>query len=148
MAKINLSSIWPQSVKRIEMKDWVYHYGSGRVNLQLQLLDTGNGLQGLLTGGETPHIGGVVLAVPRQSLTGEGWSTDLYITPVPNHKDVDFASPLANALARLSHSPVVITAGIHSDSITSEELEQLRSSLDAMIKQVSQELEQYFSSKL
>lgn len=129
------------------MKNWVYYYGTGRVNLQLQLNDTGNGLQGLLTGGETPHIGGVVLAVPRQSLTGEGWSADLYITPVPNHKDVNFASPLANALARLSHSPVVITAGIHSDSITSVELEQLRGSLDAMIKQVSQELEQYFRSK-
>ncbi|WP_425801606.1 hypothetical protein [Desulfitobacterium sp. Sab5] len=130
------------------MKHWIYNYGSGRVNLKLQLYDTGNGLQGLLTGGETPHIGGVVLAVPRKSLTGEGWSADLYITPVPNHKDVDFAYPLANSLARLSHSPVVITAGIHSDSITSEELDQLRSSLDAMMKQVFQELEQYFNSKI
>lgn len=130
------------------MKDWVYHYGTGRVHLLLQLYDTGNGLQGLLTGGETPHIGGVVLAVPRKSLTGDGWSADLYITPVPNHKDVDFASPLANSLARLSHSPVVITAGIHSDLITSEELDQLRSNFNSMMEQVCQEIEQYFSSKL
>lgn len=49
------------------MKHWIYNYGSGRVNLKLQLYDTGNGLQGLLTGGETPHIGGVVLAVPRET---------------------------------------------------------------------------------
>ena len=126
---------------------WSYQSGSGRYYLNLALWDTGNGLQGLLTGGEKPHIGGVVLAVPRPSLSGRGWSTDLYITPVPNHKDVDLARSLADSLARLSQAPVVVTAGIHSDSLTLEEINHLMKEFDSLSQQALHELKKYFLSK-
>lgn len=101
---------------------WSVHYGEGRSFLSLTLWDTGSGFHGLLTGGEKPHVGGVALAVPRPSLTGEGWSSDLYLTPVPQHKDIELAGPLADQLARLVCQPVVITAGVHTDALTAEEL--------------------------
>lgn len=111
---------------------WQWRQGEGRCRVVLTILDTGAGLQGLLIGGEGPHIGGVVMAVPRRSLTGTGWSSDLYVSPVPGHKDCEVAQPLADALARSVNCPVVITAGIHSDNLTLEEL--------ALIKECCQEL--------
>lgn len=104
---------------------WLGQEGEGRCQITLTLTDTGDGIQGLLTGGEKPHVGGVVLALPRPSLRGEGWSADVYITPVPGHKDVDVARTVAEKLARELRLTVVITAGIHSDNLCSEELSKI-----------------------
>ena len=59
--------------------------------LYTSALDTGNGICLCLTGGEAPHVGGVVLAAPRPSLTGQGNSCDLWTATVPGHKDVYLA---------------------------------------------------------
>lgn len=107
------------------LRTWRWQEGDGRCQVSLTLIDTSNGIHGLLTGGEEPHVGGVVLALPRPSLRGEGWSTDSYITPVPGHKDVDVARTVAETLARELRSSVVVTAGIHSDNLRPEELSQI-----------------------
>ena len=65
--------------------------GQGRTQVRLEALDTGNGICLCLTGGEAPHVGGVVLAAPRPSLTGQGNSCDLWTATVPGHKDVYLA---------------------------------------------------------
>lgn len=109
----------------IHLPVWQGQAGEGRYQITLTLTDTGHGIHGLLTGGEKPHVGGVVLAIPRPSLSGEGWSADVYITPVPGHKDVDVARTVAEMLARELRLPVSITAGIHSDHLCLEELNQL-----------------------
>ncbi|MDP4126627.1 MAG: hypothetical protein Q8912_06775, partial [Bacillota bacterium] len=104
---------------------WQGQEGEGRCQISLTLMDTGNGLHGLLIGGEKPHVGGVVLALPRPSLRGEGWSADAFITPVPGHKDVNVAQKVAERIASELRLPVVITAGIHSDNLVPEELSQI-----------------------
>ena len=119
--------------KLIPLPVWQGQEGEGRCLITLTLTDTGHGLHGLLTGGEKPHVGGVVLALPRPSLRGEGGSSDIYITPVPGHKDVDVARTVAERLARELQVPVAITAGIHSDNLCPEELSQLISHLDRLI---------------
>jgi len=53
-----------QDNKPIHLPIWQGQEGEGRCLLTLILTDTGNGIHGLLTGGEKPHIGGVVLALP------------------------------------------------------------------------------------
>ena len=111
--------------KLIYLPVWQGQEGEGRCQISLILMDTGNGLNGLLTGGGKPHVGGVVLALPRPSLSGKGWSADVYITPVPGHKDVDVARTVAETLARELQCPVVVTAGIHSDHLRSEELSEI-----------------------
>lgn len=111
--------------KPIHLPVWQGQEGEGRCQISLILIDTGNGLNGLLTGGGKPHIGGVVLALPRPSLSGKGWSADVYITPVPGHKDVDVARTIADTLARELQCPVVVTAGIHSDQLRPEELREI-----------------------
>ena len=111
---------------------WQGQEGEGRCQITLTLMDTGHGINGLLTGGEKPHVGGVVLALPRPSLLGKGWSADVYITPVPGHKDVNVARTVAEMLARELRIPVVITAGIHSDHLDPEELSKIVGYCDAL----------------
>ncbi|TGE32443.1 hypothetical protein [Desulfosporosinus sp. Sb-LF] len=111
--------------KPIYFPVWQQQKGEGRCQISLTLMDTSNGIQGLLIGGEKPHIGGVVLALPRPSLRGDGWSTDVYIMPVPGHKDVDVARTVAETLARELRFPVAITAGIHSEQLCPEELKEI-----------------------
>lgn len=104
------------------LRTWQWCAGEGRHLVVLTLLDTGAGMNGFLTGGEAPHVGGVVMAVPRISLTGNGWSADNYSLPVPGHKDCEVALPMATELAKVVKNPIVISAGIHSDDLTPDEL--------------------------
>lgn len=102
--------------------------GRGRSRISLVLVDTGEGLHGILSGGERPHVGGVVLVVPRPSLSGQGLGVDSYITPLPGHKDIEVALPLAEKLARAQNQPVVISAGIHVDQPLEGELAEIAES--------------------
>lgn len=108
------------------------HEGEGRCALSLMIIDTGAGIQGLLTGGEKPHIGGSVLGIPRPSLTGEGRGVDLFVIPVPGHKDVEVARFLAERLARGLNQIVTISAGIHSAQITDAELRAIQRSCEKL----------------
>lgn len=118
--------------KLIYLPIWQGKEGEGRCQISLILMDTGNGLNGLLVGGEKPHVGGVVLAIPRPSLSGKGWSADVYIMPVPGHKDVDVARKVAETLARELRCSVVVTAGIHSDHLRPEELSEIIGHCDTL----------------
>lgn len=116
----------------IHIPSWQGREGEGRCQISLTLHNTGDGINGLLIGGERPHIGGVVMALPRPSLRGEGWSADIYITPVPGHKDIEVAKKVAAVLAQELHNIVVITAGIHSDDLSPDELSKIISHCDTL----------------
>ena len=131
----------------IHLPVWQGEEGEGRCQISLILIDTGNGLNGLLTGGGKPHIGGVVLALPRLSLSGEGWSTDVYITPVPGHKDVEVAKMVAEKLAGELRCPVVVTAGIHSDHLRSEELNEIISHCNTLTQTALASLKKYITQR-
>lgn len=117
--------------------------GSGKHQVKLQALNSENGWCILLTGGETPHIGGVVMAVPRLSLTGKGQSCDLYVVPVSGHKDTDVAGPLAEDVCRHTGRIVTVSAGIHIENAALDDLrliaENCRSAGQAFLIKVSAE---------
>ncbi len=99
--------------------------GEGRCGIVFQALCTDEGVGVILVGGEKTHIGGNVLAVPRGSLTGDGQSCDLYITPVPGHKDTEAAALVAEYLCRRLAVPVSVAAGIHSKGLSMEEIQTI-----------------------
>ena len=112
-----------------------YHIGNGRMALQVNLQNTGRGLNVLLTGGDSPHIGSVVLALPRSSLKKDGSkSADSYIMPVPGHKDQLLAQPIAEALTIATGLPCVVTAGVHSDDMTQDEITECFCALNQLIQ--------------
>jgi len=105
---------------------WQASLGEKRLKVTLTMLCTKAGIHGILTGGELPHVGGVVLALPRRSLAhADQWSADLFIAPVPGHKDTDVAGRVASLLAKELKQPVVVSAGIHSDCLNAEEIQAI-----------------------
>lgn len=100
--------------------------GEGSFAVHLIVHDTGRGLVGVLTGGNSPHVGSVVLATPRQSLAdAENPSCDLYTVPVPGHLDYVVAGRMAAELCRACEQPVSITAGIHVDGASAADIHRI-----------------------
>ncbi|MBQ3386731.1 MAG: hypothetical protein IJG53_05345 [Eggerthellaceae bacterium] len=109
------------------MKPFDETLGEGSFAIRLILHDTGRGLAGVLTGGDSPHVGSVVLAVPRASLANaENPSCDVFTVPVPGHLDYVVAQDVATLLCRAYGEPVSVTAGIHVDDATAEDLETIK----------------------
>ena len=103
----------------------VFTGGTGKYKVCLEVIRHDEGLTAVLTGGEKTHVGAVVLALPRQSLTGEGSSCDCYVLPVPGHKDDVVAKTAAETLCLALNEPVCVSAGIHLDNASREDIELL-----------------------
>lgn len=108
--------------------------GEGRLRVTCQLTETGGqGLVAFVHGGELPHVGGQALASPGPELHGERLSrADLWTATVPGHKDAQLAASVARELCLATGQAVSVTAGIHVDHATPEEIRQLsQNALDA-----------------
>lgn len=99
--------------------------GEGRCRIILTVTLTVEGISVLITGGEKSHIGGMVLCLPRPSLAGEGTGVDTWVVPVPGHKDVLLAEPAGALISKALGEAVAVTAGIHSERATREEIQAL-----------------------
>lgn len=96
--------------------------GQDRCRVELVVTVTGQGISVLLTGGDEPHVGGVILSVPRASLTGNGIGCDTWIVPAPGHKDIQAGVLVAEVICRKTGQTVAVTAGIHSDHMEQAEI--------------------------
>lgn len=80
----------------------------------------------LFGGGERPHIGCTVMAVPRPSLTGDGSvSVTSSVINLTGHKDEAVCRLLAEKYCRKEGCIVVCTGGFHVDGITPEQIMEL-----------------------
>ena len=80
----------------------------------------------LVSGGERPHVGCTVLAVPRPSLDGSGrMSSTVSVLNVTGHKDEEVCSYLAEKVSAGKKATVVCTGGIHMDGITKEQIAEI-----------------------
>ncbi|MCL1847843.1 MAG: hypothetical protein FWF91_07765 [Coriobacteriia bacterium] len=97
--------------------------GDGRYQVTLKLEEIPGGLWAGLFGGDLSHVGAVVLANPRSSLSGEGESCDLWTLHLPGHLDHLVAEPMARRLCTELQIPISLTVGIHLDNATQQEIE-------------------------
>lgn len=90
-----------------------------------------------ITGGEKPHVGCVVLAMPEDD---SARGCDLKMLTVPEHKDHLLAGPLAEELCRKTGYTVSVSAGIHIDNAKADEIRILidnaRKALDIVIAEI------------
>ncbi len=100
--------------------------GEGRYQVTIAAIKTDEGIAVTITGGTKSHVGAVVLSSPRPSLKGEGNSCDSWIIPLPTHKDDIIAKEIAENFCRQLRVPVSVTAGVHIDNATIDELKLLR----------------------
>lgn len=101
--------------------------------LTVRLCRLGDDYHVLLWGGNKPHIGCTVLALPRPSLTGDGSvSVTSSVLNVLGHKDETLCRRLAENVARKKNAVTVCTGGFHMDNITKEQIEEVIRALDEL----------------
>lgn len=121
--------------------EFQFEVGQEKHKVRFSATFTGNGISVCLTGGDKPHVGGVVLSIPRASLTGKGISSDAWVIPVPGHKDVVVAEEVGRKICRETGQVVAVTAGIHIDNALPEDLKIFRENClagaDAIIQKLT-----------
>lgn len=94
--------------------------------IKVQITELGEDYHIMLRGGDKPHIGCTVLAVPRPSLTGDGSiSVTSSVLNVTGHKDEQLCRYLAEEIARKKQAVVVCTGGFHYDNISSLQIQEV-----------------------
>ena len=92
-------------------------------NMCVEIRRLGSDYHILVSGGECPHIGCTVLAIPRPSLDGNGKMSST--ASVTGHKDEDVCRYLAEKVSAGKNAVVVCTGGIHMDGITKEQIAEI-----------------------
>lgn len=105
----------------------------------------GNDILICLEGGTKPHIGCVVQAVPRPSLTGDGsGSATASVLNLTGHKDEYICRKLAEKICSKMGIVIVCTGGFHLDGIVKEQIKEVMEVAEQMSEEVLQELEKSF----
>jgi hypothetical protein len=118
-----------------------YSIGQGRTSVNASCSVIGDGAKITITGGERPHIGAVAMALPRDSLLEDGnLSADIFVLPVPGHKDDIVARLAANEIASYANMITVVVAGIHSDNITESEIREIIENVKEITRQITADL--------
>ena len=94
-------------------------------------------------GGEKPHIGCTVLAVPRESLKGDGGqSCTASVLNVTGHKDEQICRILAEETAKYCGAVTVCTGGFHTDNITKEQIGEVLKVVGQLTEEIKEGFEQ------
>lgn len=105
----------------IEEERWVA--GSA---LQVSAAKIGEDIWLCVSGGTKPHIGCVVQAVPRLSLSGDGTqSATASVLNLTGHKDEFLCRKLAEIVCSRLGVTVVCTGGFHLDGMTDGQIREL-----------------------
>ena len=92
-------------------------------------------------GGTLPHIGSVVMAQARPSLTGQGISATSSVLNCVGHKDEVIARMFAEEVAMHGNCTAVCICGIHMDAIEEEQLVKIKESCRSLLKRVLADME-------
>lgn len=99
--------------------------GAGRTALTYDLTFHGRDLHVHIDGGVS-HLGGVTAAF------GDEWKTMVF----PDHKEHFLTEPLAKTLAVKLGVHVVVSAGVHLDNITPEEIRRIVEENEEMAEKI------------
>ncbi len=101
-----------------------------------QLVQMGKDCTICIWGGDTPHVGSVVMSTARPSLTGSGVGVTSSVLNGIGHKDEYVARKFAEAAAEKFVCTAVCSCGIHIDGITQAQLQEVSVVCDKLLKQV------------
>lgn len=94
--------------------------------IEVWLIRVGTDYQLLLRGGEKPHIGCSVLAVPRPSLSGDGTvSCTSSVLNLIGHKDEEICRYLAEYTAKKLCAVTVCSGGFHVDNLSQTQISEV-----------------------
>ena len=109
--------------------------------LTCQVISMGKDYAVTVCGGSLPHVGSVVMAQARPSLTGSGTSATSSVLNCVGHKDEAIARMFAEKIAIRGNCTVVCACGIHLDGITEEQLAGIQESCDGLLERILADME-------
>ncbi|MDK2822422.1 MAG: gallate decarboxylase subunit [Clostridia bacterium] len=101
------------------MKELMITFGENRYLIKLKATITSDGIIIIVGGGEKPHVGAAVMALPTPS------GYEIKEVSAPQHKDAVAFKPMAQLICQAAGEKVVIVGGIHIDNATKEEIDIL-----------------------
>ncbi len=102
----------------------------GRHSLRVVAVLTGKGINIFLGGGESPHIGTVVISQPRLSLRGnDAVSCTTSVFNLVGHKDDVLAIPLGESLCKQLNQVIVVSAGVHIDGASERDIARINGNM-------------------
>ncbi|MCC8151895.1 MAG: hypothetical protein LIO96_10700 [Lachnospiraceae bacterium] len=100
---------------------------SSGADIEVRMERVGKDMHLLLTGGTDPHIGCVVMSVPRLSLSGDRTaSATSSVINVIGHKDEEICRVLAEAVCRAYQCLVVCVGGFHEDHLQEDQITEIK----------------------
>ena len=109
--------------------------------VEAEVLFLGEDILVILSGGDTPHIGSIAVALPRPSLADAGKiSSTSSVYNFVGHKDQVIAQRVSEILSAQLNRHVVVIAGFHVDNISTEGIAQVVENCDGLAQMILQEL--------
>lgn len=100
-----------------------------------EVVSSGNDCTITINGGEA-HVGCVVLAIPRPSLTGHGISATVSVLNRTGHMDDALACEVAKQIASSRNCVVACSCGIHVDHASAEAITQIRETIPRIVEDI------------
>lgn len=120
---------------------WELQAGQGPLAVVLRAQRLGDDWVVTLGGGTRHHVGAVAVAQPRPSLKGDGTvSATASVIALLGHKEDELARWAALHLAAQLNAVVVVTAGIHVDAATPEQIRQLDAAARGLVEELASRL--------
>ncbi len=99
-------------------------------------------------GGEKPHIGAVAAAQPRPSLKDPNvMSSSASVICYLGHKEDELAKTAAETLAAALNTNVVVTAGIHWDDLSQEDIRRIKKNSEILLNSVLRRIRSEFGKE-
>lgn len=100
--------------------------GKGKYRIDAEAKCIGDAISVSVWGGTNPHIGSVVISIPRPSLIKmHAMSSTSSVFNFTGHKDEVVARMISEKITSLCASNTIVTAGVHIDNMTKSELKIL-----------------------
>lgn len=123
--------------------------GAGEDLIEAVAVVCGPDLSVTLCGGTHYHVGAVALGIPRQSLKdSQEPSASVSVLCVTGHKEDDLARQVAHRFSCRFGCRVSVTAGIHIDGASGEQIKLLLDNCEVVISDIERQMKEFQKSCL
>ena len=123
------------------MKRFLVEISKGRFKTCGLVQEVGQDILVSIWGGTRPHIGAVGIAIPRPSLrNSKKWSATSSTLTFLGHKEDTLVKMISEKLAARLKRNVVVTAGIHWDSVTPQEIQIIENLTEKLSDRILEKL--------
>lgn len=116
-------------------------YGAGLHKVKAAVILCGKDISLAIGGGDTPHVGAVALASPRESLKKDGRiSSTASVLCAMGHKDDMAAREAALRLAAEFNGNAAVSVGLHIDNPAEDDLIKIQANFNKLVDEIVEKI--------